>query len=329
MAINKNIFFFLKLTISFVFLCFFLWKTDLYRILEILLSIPFFSIIFAMSIYFIALFINAFKWRQLMPDYKIKQLFLLTLISQYYSLILPGQMAGEAVKAYKLGKGKQDAERIVASVIIDRITGLIGLMLVAIIGLMCGSNTNPATELMPWLGLILITFSLGLYLFYFNRIEKAVKKILSLITKFFRSAAGIIDRCFDLIDIWKAYLKKPFLLLRSVLLGIIFQVVATIILLIFGKAVGINIAFSDWCWIFGVVSVIVCLPITIGGMGLREGGFVLLLGNLGIPDEKALALSLSIFGLRIFGAAVGGIIDFSMDYEMLRIRVAEKNNRPK
>lgn len=284
------------------------------QIMEILFSISFFSIIFSISVYFFALLINTFKWHQLVPGYTVKQLFLLTLVCQYYSIILPGQLAGEVVKAYKLGKGKQDAEKIAASVIIDRITGLIGLTLVTITGLMF-SKTDLAGELMPWLGMIIIISSLGLCLFRFNLFEKAVRKILFFIQRFFHSTSRITDQCSQLIDAWKAYLKKPFLLMTSVLFGIIFQIMATILNLIIGKAVGIDIAFSDWCWIFGVVSVIIFLPITIGGVGLREGGFVLLLGSLGVPNEKALAMSLSIFGLRIFAAFVGGIVDFRMDFK--------------
>jgi len=287
--------------------------------MQILFSIPFFAIVFAMSVYFFALLINTFKWHQLVPDHTVKQLFLLTLICQYYSIILPGQMAGEAVKAYKLGKGRQDAEKIAASVIIDRITGLIGLTLVTITGLMF-SKTNLAGVLMPWIGIIIIISSMGLYLFRFNLFEKAVRKILFFIQKFFHSASRITDQCSQLIDAWKAYLKKPFLLMISVFLGIIFQITTTILNLIIGKAVGIDIAFSDWCWIFGVVSVIIFLPITIGGVGLREGGFVLLLGSLGVTNEKALAMSLSLFGLRIFGALVGGLVDLMMDFKKSSVK---------
>lgn len=117
---NKNIGIFLKLAFSCILLCFFLWKNDLVQIMEILFSISFFSIIFSISVYFFALLINTFKWHQLVPGYTVKQLFLLTLVCQYYSIILPGQLAGEVVKAYKLGKGKQDAEKIAASVIMIR-----------------------------------------------------------------------------------------------------------------------------------------------------------------------------------------------------------------
>jgi uncharacterized membrane protein YbhN (UPF0104 family) len=79
--------------------------------------------------------------------------------------------------------------------------------------------------------------------------------------------------------------------------------------LILAKAIGINISYYDWCWVFGVISIVVLLPVTIGGVGLREGGFVLLLGYFGVQNDKALALSLSIFGLQITGALIGGAID--------------------
>lgn len=82
----------------------------------------------------------------------------------------------------------------------------------------------------------------------------------------------------------------------------------------------ININFADWCWVFGVISLVVFLPITIGGIGLREGSFVILLGQLSVSSEKALALSLSIFGLQIIGGLTGGIIDFMINFSKSRSR---------
>jgi hypothetical protein len=51
------------------------------------------------------------------------------------------------------------------------------------------------------------------------------------------------------------------------------------------------------------------MPVTIGGIGLREASFVGLLGGLGVGSEKALVLSFCIFGLQIIGALTGGIVN--------------------
>jgi uncharacterized protein (TIRG00374 family) len=298
----------LKILFSFSLLGWFLWQTDLTQVLKALSSIPLHVFVLVTCIYFFALFVTTLKWKLLLQNYAMGQLFSLTLIAVYYSLILPGQLAGEAVKTYKLGKGKKDAEQIAASVIIDRITGLIGLMLVAIVGLIW-SNKNMAKDLALWFGICISFSAATLYMFNFHFFEQTIRKILFTLKKSFRITIKLVDQCLRFIDAWVQYLKKPLVLLKSLSIGVFFQLICVSITLILAKAIGINIFYYDWCWVFGVISIVVLLPVTIGGVGLREGGFVLLLGYFGVQNDKALALSLSIFGLQITGALIGGAID--------------------
>ena len=251
---------------------------------------------------------TTFKRTLLLQNCAMGQLFSLTLIAVYYSLILPGQLAGEAVKTYKLGKGKKDAEQIAASVIIDRITGFLGLIIVALIGLMW-SKAVLAEGAAPWLFLCFAICVLCLCSFWFQPFKHAIRKILLFVRNRFHRTEKIINQCLRLIDAWVQYLGRPVILVKSMLLGVVFQLIAVFIIMTLASALGININFADWCWVFGVISIVVLLPVTIGGVGLREGGFVLLLGYFGVQNDKALALSLSIFGLQITGALIGGAID--------------------
>jgi hypothetical protein len=237
---------------------------------------------------------------------------MLTLISQYYSLLFPGQVAGEAVKAYKLGRGKQNAEQIAASVIIDKAIGLLGVISVAIGGA-CLSETNLAKDMLTLFFIAIIFLLTALYLFQFDGFYNVVRKFFIFYKKNIFTKGKIVDQCLRLIEAWRQYLNEPVLLLKSLPLGILYQLIGAYISLILGKSIGIDIAFADWCWIFGVISLVVVLPVTIGGIGLREGGFIFLLGNFDVSNEKALALSLSIFGFQIVGALIGAVLDFSMD----------------
>jgi uncharacterized protein (TIRG00374 family) len=259
--------------------------------------------------FFIFLFAHAIataKWKLLIPEQRFSKLIRLNFIAQYYAVLLPGQIAGEAVKAYRLGRGQKNAEQIAASVAIDRFTGFLGLLAVAIAG--AGLN---ATALRPRLlfafllatiALLVLLFCSGLpywkHLFRFlsNRGDRG------------KRLAGQLER---LLVAWRIYARAPALMLASVGLGVIFQLLAVIIAYRIGEELGLLVILSDWCWIFGVVSLITALPFTIGGLGLREGSFVGALALLGISSAKSLAVSFSIFSLMLAGALVGAILDWS------------------
>ena len=84
--------------------------------------------------------------------------------------------------------------------------------------------------------------------------------------------------------------------------------------MIMARGIQIQTPFADLCWIFGIVSIAILIPLTVGGIGVREGTFIGLLGQLGVPSEKALVLSLSIFTLQVFLSVIGGILGFGMDF---------------
>ena len=164
-------------------------------------------------------------------------------------------------------------------------------------------------DLALWFGICISFSAVTLYMFSFHFFEQTIRKILLLFKKSFHITVKLVDQCLRFIDAWVQYLKKPRVLLKSLFIGIFFQLICVSITLILAKAIGINISYYDWCWVLGVISIVVLLPVTIGGLGLREGGFVLLLGYFGVQNDKALALSLSIFGLQFTGALIGGLID--------------------
>src|SRR4051812_47649300 len=83
------------------------------------------------------------KWRLLLPHQSLGSLIKATLIGQFYAVLLPGQIASEAMKAYRLGQGRRDAEQVAASVIVDKITGLLALMLLGFLGLYVARPSIP------------------------------------------------------------------------------------------------------------------------------------------------------------------------------------------
>jgi uncharacterized membrane protein YbhN (UPF0104 family) len=123
-------------------------------------------------------------------------------------------------------------------------------------------------------------------------------------------AARILGQLHRFLTAWKAYAQSPLLILTSVLFGACFQLIAVWINYQIGRELGLQVDFSDWCWVFAVVSIVTALPFTLGGLGLREGSFVGSLALLGIAPEKAMGVSFAVFSILLAGAAMGGVLDW-------------------
>ncbi len=80
-------------------------------------------------------FITAWRWRQLMlvqnMDLPYRKCLTLTFVGQFYSTFLPGTTSGDIVKIIYTGRITGQKTKSAVTVILDRVIGLIGLMIVA------------------------------------------------------------------------------------------------------------------------------------------------------------------------------------------------------
>jgi uncharacterized membrane protein YbhN (UPF0104 family) len=90
-------------------------------------------------------------------------------------------------------------------------------------------------------------------------------------------------------------------------LGLAYQVLAVIALILVGKTLGVDLAFALAATCAAIVIVATLIPVSIGGLGIREGGFVLLLAEVGIDAADATLISLlSAAVVLVASAAVAG-----------------------
>jgi hypothetical protein len=75
-------------------------------------------------------------------------------------------------------------------------------------------------------------------------------------------------------------------------------------------ALGLGIRVSLWYYLLFVplISFSLTLPISISGLGVRETTFVLLFGQAGVEEPRALALSLTFYAVTIAVGLVGGAL---------------------
>jgi uncharacterized membrane protein YbhN (UPF0104 family) len=65
--------------------------------------------------------------------------------------------------------------------------------------------------------------------------------------------------------------------------------------LVMGKALNLNLPFSFCLILYPLVGTFAAIPVSFGGIGLRESGYMFLLGALGFSSEKGIAFGLLLF----------------------------------
>jgi hypothetical protein len=85
-----------------------------------------------------------------------------------------------------------------------------------------------------------------------------------------------------------------------------------------GKTVGVELSFALAAVSAAVVLVAMLIPVSIGGLGVREGGFVLLLSQADIGGAKATTISLLSAGVILLGGAA--VVGVTAVRDLLRVR---------
>lgn len=194
-------------------------------------------------------------------------------LGMFYNLFLPGSIGGDAYKVIRLTKKYGvPYKKTTAAVLLDRISGLAGL------GLIMGFMSvfvfqNPVIP-----GLIIIggIFSVGiLYL--------AIRK-------------------------WFPYFIPGFL--PTLLAGIAVQAVQVICVCAIMTALGIPINNIEYLFLFLISSVVSVLPLTVGGLGIREVVFLEGAAYFGLQEEKSILISLLFYLITLITSAFGGLYVF-------------------
>jgi len=74
------------------------------------------------------------------------------------------------------------------------------------------------------------------------------------------------------------------------------------------RGLGVVLPLSVWFAVVPLVALAMVLPISIGGVGVREGGLAFLLAPAGVTAERAVAIGLLWFLTTIGGGLIGGLL---------------------
>lgn len=295
-----------KISVSILLLIFLFSRIDLRKTFFYIRTVEPLSFTYAAFLFLVVTFLGIIRWniflKILKKDLSFKRIFVSHCGGLFFNNFLPSSIGGDIARTLDLSIHTKDSSSILATVLLDRLSGFLGLVLVGLFGFFYGYSAGLLTDLrlllfMVILGLILIFCFLILFS---KRIFNFFQKIL--IFKFLKEKSKEFHHsCYIFRFQEKAMIKT---LLLSVILQAIFSVVSYFI----GMSLGIKIDITYYLIFIPIVSTISILPISIGGLGLRDNAAVVLFSALGVAADKIAAMTLIIFAFLFFVGVIGGVI---------------------
>jgi uncharacterized membrane protein YbhN (UPF0104 family) len=295
-----------KILVSAGLLAFFFTRIHFERFLYTLAGTDFSYVAIGLIIYLATQLISALRWailaRPLGFATRYKDFSLYYLIGMFFNLFAPSTVGGDVTRVYYLARdGDNDPGKgwavstipAAVSVFMDRAVGMAALVWLGAAGL----------ALFPYYavpsGIRSLTFALSLALVAVGLLVPVLRRVLPhdghpIVVKL-RLAA-------------RAYHTHWAVIPQAIILSFVLHLVQAWIHLLMGKALQINIPFSFCLILYPLVGTFAALPVSLNGIGLREGGYLFLLGLIGINPEKGIAFGLLVFLIVVVDSLVGGLL---------------------
>ena len=87
--------------------------------------------------------------------------------------------------------------------------------------------------------------------------------------------------------------------------GFLYQLVVVAAAWLTARALGVQLSSTAALAFVPIVAIVQVLPISVGGLGLREQAFTLFLHPLGVPTGRAVALGLLLYGMNLAASLAG------------------------
>ncbi len=300
--------------VGIVLFIYIIYDIGIEKIAKAFISIPIYYFVIATLPFFLRILLIAYKWQYISKkqkmDFSLTYLIKIVFISTYYGSITPGGFGWYLRMFYLRKKGNVSLEKCITNTIIDTSTGFIVGSFLGVVGVYLLLAFNPV-----YIG----AFNILLALLIFH--------VVALLVFIKKSGGGRIANFFLRPLFPKSYKEKfdksldslyeDIPRIKDMFIPLIIEFFVYLLLglqvYIIALAFSINIPFHIFILIHTITVVAVgVIPLSIGGLGVREGTFVLLMTPFGVETYIAFVISFSGF---IVKALVPSIIGMFLSFK--------------
>lgn len=250
---------------------------------------------------------SVIKWQLLLKSQHIivplRRLYALYIIGYFFNNFLPSNVGGDVVRGYELGKSTKNQAEALASVFMDRLTGFIMLVLLALISFVSHITLiqNQVLQLTMVVALAGMVSVVWLILdarplnFIAGHIKVPVaQKYIAKLQKFHASLY--------------AYRQRKGTLVLACCWSLVFMLGAIVNVYVSAMAFHQPIGFMDIVIVVPIILLVAMMPLTFNGYGIQEWAYVLLFTWIGLPASVGLSTIVLIRAKNILSAVMGGLV---------------------
>jgi uncharacterized protein (TIRG00374 family) len=302
-----------KLLLSLALLVLVLVKVHPTSVVDILSQANLFLVVLWLALVPVVVALSAWRWQVLARSLSYRTALKYTWIGLFFGHVLPGSIAGDIAKGVSLAlKDSAGRSGLAASIVAEKVIGLVALLVLfdlacAVVYTLYGGVAPQVRDLS----------ALALALSLLAALATAMVMLVSVRSDFLstgswpRFAGRLAEGVAAAV---KFYRNRPWLVVKGFVISVAIHAVNIVAMYISFRALKVDAGLLVASVVYPVLSVMLLIPISVSGIGVRDATLALLFTLFGLPAASGVALSWLTLLAVIPNVAVGGLVQLAEMY---------------
>ena len=307
---SKSIIILLKLFVTIGLFYIIFTQVEINSVVNAFSDLNWYWVLGVVLVYPVRLVLQTTRWQILLKDHgadvPVWILLKRNWIGRFLSNFLPGRMGGDIYRVFGHIDFAVDKSTLASSVILDRLLGI-----VALLTYVCVAGALQAGVVMQaGMGSLMAVSGLGILLIVPWFLTHAPSKWLLKMSN--RLPDGKPKKvALSLVNALIEGTQKKSTMVYAFLISVIFHLLSAVASYFSLRAMGYDVSFVSVILIIPLVNLIAQAPISLNGLGLREGAFTLLFTAIGVPAAVSVGAALIDRFVAVLMSLIGGGMYYS------------------
>jgi glycosyltransferase 2 family protein len=300
----------LQIAVSGALIAYLLWLVDLDRTVSLIVSSNPAYVLAALAIFVVTTWGMSWRWQLLLASKGIHEplgwLTKLYFVSYAAGQVLPTSIGGDAVRIVEHARRRPTARgETVAAVLMERAVGAAGTLALVGLGLAVVAGRFENLRLVVWVELAFAAVLAAAAVFLFS--QRASRFLVKSVFPLGRRAR--LERPLRSLYIaMHEYRSRPGILLLVLLATLGVQLPRFAAIWLCAEAVGIEMSLLPYLLLGPLLLLVMMMPFTINGLGVREAFFVAFLAQFGVSADAAFATGFLFYVVTVVASLPGAVI---------------------
>ena len=252
-------------------------------------------------------FVSAFRWSIVIHSFGLSgtplpsywRLWSLFWIGQFFNQLLPSGLGGDGMRMWLLRNTGLPTGTAVTSVVVDRLIGLIAIVLLVAVTLSFAFDAAVGRQAPSWFWVVVAVGAVGFGI---------LAGISAAQSPAVRSANSIVRGVRRLSADFRKLMLRPRYLAAALAASITVQMLGAAAVWVVAQSLGVRIGLLSCLALMPIVVLATAVPISVAGWGVREVSMIAVLATVGVAKESALVISVLYGGLAVATSLPAGIL---------------------